>query len=209
MDNKLLIGAGLLAVAGVFIYKKMKKNEENTNNANEATADLNDPDAYAALLFKQALSYEQDLGIWHGKDVDTIPSQATLYNACLHVTNWAGVQKKFSLLCNNEATLLQALQDNTDSQVYNFALELIKKPKVITTAQVSPLLVRYLENGQALDEGTAKTLPADTIIGCLTGNTGSVVSFINGFESDGGFFNPELVAVKGSVNAGSVQIINP
>lgn len=209
MDSKVLFAAVALALGGYFIYKRKMEEEEDTNNANEATADINDADAYAALLFKKALDYQKDFGVWHGRNVDTVASQAELYNACLNVRNWAGVQRKFSVLCNNEATLLQAMQDNTDTAVYNMALQLIRQKKVITTEPVRASIKYYYENGTEAESGELVTFQAGTLIGAYLVNNGGQVAFLNGFKSDGGFFSPEMLAAKSWADSTKVQIINP
>lgn len=209
MDNKILFAGALLLGGGILLWKKIKRDEQNVLNANNATADIDDADAYAALLFKKALDYQKDFSIWHGSDVNTVASQAELYNACLNVQNWAGVQKKFSVLCNNEATLLQALQDNTSSEVYNFALQLIKQKKVICTEPVNAQIKLYFENGNETEGGNTVTFEAGTLLGAYLSSYDGNIAFINGFKSDGGFFNPEMLAAKGKAAAAKIKIINP
>lgn len=208
-STKILLTAAIFGAGAFFLWKKGHDDEEDTNEANRATANLDDPDTKAALLLKHALQYELVGPVWAGNDVESPPEIAALYNACLNVTNWAGVQTKFSTLCNNEATLLQAMQDNTDSNVFQTALNLCKAKKVISTEPLTARLTVFNEDGSAEDEGEGKQFAADTLLGAVITTTSDVVTFNNGFQSAGIVPFRKLQATNGTASINKVKIVDP
>lgn len=219
MDGKILIAGSLVLLGGYWIYKKSKEDEENTQQANEATVNLLDYSTNAALKIKQALDWEK-VGnfIWKGylggitKERGDTKARANLFNACLNVTNWAQTQQKFSALCGNECTLLDALQQTTDSDTYNNALELIKAKKVVTIKECRTMLQRYIaKNNEAVDEQYDKTFSSDTVIGAYITTYNGNASFLNGFASDDYFIREfqDLIKISGYTSADNVTIVTP
>ena len=208
-----------MLLGGYWIYKKGRETEENTQQANQATVDLSDHSTNAALRIKQALDWEK-MGnmVWKGyiggittSGSDT-KKRANLFNACLTVTNWQQTQQKFSALCGNECTLMDALQQTTDIDTYNQALELIKKQKVVTVKPCRAMLQHLLvKNNQVVDDPQAQEFSTDTVIGAYISNYNGNTSFLNGFASDNYWVSEfqELVKIAGYTNADNVKIVKP
>lgn len=219
MDSKIILAGGLVLLGGYWIYKKGRETEENTQQANQATVDLSDYSTNAALRIKQALDWEK-MGnmVWKGyiggittSGSDT-KKRANLFNACLTVTNWAQTQQKFSALCGNECTLMDALQQTTDNDTYNQALELIKKQKVVTVKPCRAMLQHSLvKNNQPVDDPQAQEFSTDTVIGAYISNYNGNTSFLNGFASDNYWVSEfqDLVKIAGYTSADNVKIVTP
>lgn len=218
MDAKVIIAGGLVLLGGYWIYKKKTDDERDTQMANQTTADLNDYSTTAALKLKQALDWDKKLGIWHGymggittSGGDT-KARANLFNACLMVIDWKATQQKFSALCGNECTLLDALQETTDNETYDLALKLMKNKKVIATKDCRAMLQHYIaETNEAVDDPTSKEIAADTVLGAYVTNYNSNVSFLNGFATDEAWFREfnKLVKISGYTSADNVKIVTP
>ena len=207
MDAKILVAAAGVAIVGIWLFKRKNDEENDTRRQNNETQDLNDPDSLLAIRFKRCLEWEKGVTGYGGPIVkdkfDSAEGQAELYNLCLQVTDWAALQKKFSLLCDNESTILQAFQSMLKLQdVYNNALQLCKAKKVVTTTATAVTLEQ---------EGTAEpstvTFNANVVLGAYTSTYSGKYIFINGFESDGSFFSPQLVRTTGRVPQASAKLV--
>lgn len=208
MDSKFLIGAAAVTLVGVWLFRRKNEQRVETRQQNQQTENLSDAPTSQAVRLKQALQWKKSLLSWSGQQVTTnYPSrQAALYNVCLEITDWKAVQKKFSALCNNESTLLEAFQTCLDNETYNTALLICSAKKVVTTS-VAPAAL-YLE-GDGIPKPTQVEFVADTVCGAFIAQSGETVSFVNSFQSDGGWFFPELQKFTGTVSASKVKIVNP
>lgn len=208
MDAKILVAAAGVAIFGIWLFKKKNDEENDNRRQNRETADLDDPNTLLAVKLKRCLEWEKGIfGTWGGPTIkdkfDSAEGQAELYNLCLQITDWPGVQKKFSALCNNESTILQAFQEMlTIKDVYNNALDLCKAKKVVTTENTTITLQQ---------EGTGEpyTMSANdnTILGAYTGSYDGKYIFINGFESDGSFFSPQLIRTTGRIATTAAKLV--
>lgn len=219
MDSKVILAAGLFGLGMYWLWKRKNDDEIDTQRANNNTADLNDNATNAALKIKQALDWEKVGGmVWHGymggitNSRGDTKARANLFNACLAVTDWKATQKKFSALCGNECTLLDALQETTDNETYNLALELIKGKKVITTTACRAALQNHLvKNNEAVGEQYDKSFAANTILGAYVTTYNGNVSFVNGFATDDYWISEfqDLVKTSGYTSATNVTIVTP
>lgn len=219
MDSKIIFAGALVLLGGYWIYKKSSETERTTQLANQNTADLSDYSTNAALKIKQALDWEK-MGnlVWKGyiggitKSGNDTKKRANLFNACLAVTDWKETQQKFSALCGNECTLLDALQDTTDDETYNLALELIKCKKVITIIPCNVGLQNHLvKNDEAVSEMYSKQFDANTVIGAFVANNNGNTMFVNGFASDDYWISEfqDLVKTSGFTAESNVKIVTP
>lgn len=219
MDSKVILAAGLFGLGMYWLWKRKNDDEIDTQRANNNTADLNDNATNAALKIKQALDWEKVGGVvWHGymggitSSRGDTKARANLFNACLAVTDWKATQQKFSALCGNECTLLDALQETTDNETYNLALELIKAKKVITTTACRAALQNHLvKNNEAVGEQYDKSFAANTILGAYVTTYNGNVSFVNGFATDDYWISEfqDLVKTSGYTSATNVTIVTP
>ena len=214
MDSKLIIGAAAVAVAGIWLFRKKNQEKVQVRNANKASEDLSDPATNAAVKIKQALNLRKLPAIgWTGTTVSSsngsTGARANLFNACLEVTSWKNVQSKFSQLCDNEVTLLDALQRNTDTETFNTAKQLLQADKVVTKTACNALLTLYDEKNKAIGDGVTHEFPANTILGAFVSSYNGNTSFINGFQWDGDFFFADLYSTKGYTATNKINIINP
>lgn len=208
MDAKILVAAAGVAIVGIWLFKKKNDEENDNRRQNRETQDLDDPNTLIAVKLKRCLEWEKGtFGQWGGPVVkdkfDSPEGQAELYNICLQITDWAGVQKKFSALCNNESTILQAFQEMLKiKDVYNNALDLCKAKKVVTTTSTTATLEQ-----EGTGEPYTMNANANVILGAYTGSYDGKYIFINGFESDGSFFSPQLVRTTGRVPQTSAKLV--
>lgn len=207
MDTKIAVAAAAVAIVGIWLFKRKNDTENDNRRQNRETQDLNDSDSLLAVKFKRCLEWEKGVTGYGGpliKDkFDNAAGQAELYNLCLQVTDWAALQKKFSLLCDNESTILQAFQSMLkNSDVYNTALELCKAKKVVTTTAATATIIEDNTN-----EPTALNVAANTILGAYTVTYNGMYNFINGFASDGAFFSPSLVRTTGRIAETAAKLI--
>lgn len=219
MDTKLIIGAAAVAIGAIWLFRK-KNQDKNNNKAEEhATENLNDLPTQQALKLRNLLEPKQALitrkwGSWTfdastpiGQS-DRVEKEGQLYNICLEITDWPEVQKKFGKLLNNEATLLQILETIPD-RIYKNCLDFIKANKVITTTATSAQISKYDPNGKALFTDQTVQFTEGQIVGAYSGTVNGIVAFVNGFQSDGGIFEPELERFTGRIPQNKVKIVNP
>lgn len=208
MDAKILVAAAGVAIFGIWLFKKKNDEENDNRRQNRETADLDDPNTLLAVKLKRCLEWEKGtFGTWGGPIIkdkfNSAEGQAELYNICLQITDWPGVQKKFSALCNNESTILQAFQEMlTIKDVYNNALDLCKAKKVVTTENTTITLQQ-----EGTGEPYTMSANANTILGAYTGNYDGKDIFINGFESDGSFFSPQLIRTTGRIATTAAKLV--
>ena len=207
MDSKIIVATAAVAIFGIWLFKRKNDEENDNRRQNRETQDLNNPDSLLAVKFKRCLEWEKGVTGYGGpliKDkFDSAAGQAELYNLCLQVTDWAALQRKFSLLCDNESTILQAFQSMLkNSDVYNTALELCKAKKVVTTTAATATLI---EDGT--NEPNSLNVAANTILGAYIQTYNGLYNFINGFASDGAFFSPQLIRTTGRISENSAKII--
>ena len=206
MDSKIVVAAAAVAVFGIWLFKRKNDAQNDNRRQNRETDDLNDPDSLLAVKFKRCLEWEKGIMGYGGPVIkdkfNSATGQAELYNLCLQVTDWSKLQKKFSLLCDNESTILQAFQSMlTDTEVYNTALELCKAKKVISTTAATATL---LEDN---NEPNALNIAANTILGAYTLTYNGMYNFINGFASNGAFFSPTLIRTTGRISIDNAKLI--
>lgn len=206
MDSKLIIGAAAVTLVGVWLFRRKNEQRVETRQQNQQTENLTDAPTSQAVRLKQALQWEKGLLSWSGQRItDNYPSrQAALFDVCLEITNWKAVQNKFSALCNNESTLLEAFQACLDNDSFNIAQQLCAANKVVTTSVASAAIYKDGEG-----EPTRVDFAANTVVGAYVATYNETVSFINGFQSDGGWFWPELEKYTGTIAANVVKIVNP
>lgn len=204
MDAKIIVAAGAVAIFGIWLFKKKNDDENDTRRQNRESSNLDNADTSAAVMIKQALKWEKGLLSWSGDRIttNTPTKQALIYNACLDVIDWAAVQKKFSSLCNNEATILEALQSCCDDETYKNALQLCKAKKVVTTAPASATLYPDGSN-----EPQYLPFEANTNLGAYVATNGGNYSFINGFATDGSYWSPELLRTTGTIPTDKAKLV--
>lgn len=208
MDAKILVAAAGVAIFGIWLFKKKNDEENDNRRQNRETSDLDDPNTLLAVKLKRCLEWEKGtFGTWGGPIIknkfDSAEGQAELYNLCLQITDWPGVQKKFSALCNNESTILQAFQEMlTIKDVYNNALDLCKSEKVVTTEHTTITLQQ-----EGTGEPYTMSANANIILGAYTGSYDGKYIFINGFESDGSFFSPQLIRTTGRIATTAAKLV--
>lgn len=206
MDSKFLIGAAAVTLVGVWLFRRKNEQRVETRQQNQQTENLTDAATSQAVRLKQALQWEKGLLSWSGQKITTnYPSrQAALYDVCLEITDWKAVQRKFTALCNNESTILEAFQTCLDNETFNTAQQLCAAEKVVTTSVASAAIYKDGEG-----EPTRVDFAANTVVGAYVATYNNTVSFINGFQSDGGWFSPELEKYTGTISADYVKIVNP
>lgn len=206
MDSKLIIGAAAVTIVGIWLFRRKNEQQVETRQQNQQTESLADPVTSQAVRFKQVFQWEKGLLSWSGQRITTsYPSrQAALYDVCLEVTNWKAVQQKFSALCNNESTLLEAFQSCCDNETFNAAQQLCSADKVVTTSVASAAIYKDDDN-----QPTRVDFGANVVVGALINKYNDTIAFINGFQSDGGWFSPELERFTGTISANVVKIVNP
>lgn len=207
MDTKFVIGAAAVAIFGIWLFKRKNDEENDNRRQNRETADLNDSDSLLAVKFKRCLEWDKGTFGYSGPIVkdkfDSAEGQAELYNLCLQVTDWSALQKKFSLLCDNESTILQAFQSMLKiSDVYNNALELCKAKKVVTTTDSNVSL-----QTDGVNEPYTSSFYANTILGAYLGSYNGMYNFIHGFASDGSFFSANLIRTTGRISENKAKLI--
>ena len=207
MDSKIIVAAAAVAIVGIWLFKRKNDEENDTRRQNGVTQDLNDPDSVLAVKFKRCLEWEKGVTGYGGPIIkdkfDRAAGQAELYNLCLQVTDWAALQRNFSLLCDNESTILQAFQSMLNiSDVYNNALELCKAKKVISTTSTTASLMQ-----DGTNEPTIINVAANTILGAYISTYNGMYNFINGFASDDAFFSPQLVRTAGRISETAAKLI--
>lgn len=210
MDTKFIIGAAAVTIAGIWLFRRKNEQQVETRQQNQQTENLADPVTSQAVRLKQALQWEKGLLSWSGQRItNSYPSrQAALYNVCLEITNWKAVQQKFSALCNNETTLLEALQTCCDNETFNAAQQLCAAEKVVTTKACRGSIYKDGEN-----QPTSVEFPANAVVGVYLNQTGQpgygITSFINSFQSDGGWFFPALERFTGTISDSDIKIVIP
>ena len=194
MDAKiLLVGGGLVLAAG-YLYYRTRTNQSDTNKADNATADIDDPVTQQALKLYNALGVERSaitnnygLAVFHN-----IPEEYVL-NLMLEVTDWTALQKKFKNLCNNEYSLVKALSDGLTAEEYNLAIKYASAKKVVTTTATNVTLYDVMPFRTV-------SVAADSLIGAYTGDTSASYMFVNGIDNDG-------KEVKGSISKTAAKLV--
>lgn len=206
MDSKIIIGAAAVTVLGIWLFRRKNEQRVETRQQNAQTENLTDAATSQAVRLKQALQWEKGLLTWSGQNITSnYPSrQAALFDVCLEITDWPAVQKKFTALCNNESTILEAFQSCLDTETFNTAQTLCAAQKVVTTTTTSASIYKDDEN-----EPTRVDFAANMVLGVYLSQYNGIVNFINGFQSDGGWFSPELERFTGTVSVNNVKLVNP
>ena len=158
-----IAGALLLLGGGAFFYFKNKA-KKDTANENKALDNLTSSDeTQQAAKLKKYLSVSE---VWAVGFVAN-PLTSNPYgccNVCNEITNYPGVQSKFSQLCENKYTLQRAFETGLSDAQYNECLKLLKLQKVATTKEAR---VFILPDRQSIRSNLYKTMPAGTILGSL------------------------------------------
>lgn len=201
MNSKiLLIGGGLTALT-IYLFAKKNADRKDTKKANQVTEDLSVDTSRQALTFKELMNVNNNFNFWT-VDKITIPSRiCQLYNLCLSITNWSEVQNKFAVLCNNEKRLTDCLQQACSTDVFNFALDLAAKEKVITTAETA--IAFYYKN-----QRSDKTIKKGVLIGALTDSDNLSYTFVNEYRTDG-LIIKDILPVTAAIYKGNAKLVKP
>lgn len=197
MDAKIILIGGGLAALAAYLFSKKNETKKDTKNQDKTTEDLSDLETQQALQLKSLLNPEKNIVIgWTTNNLKSradYPKVAEILNTILNITNWSKVQKKFLALCNNEFTLLNALQSALTVDLYNKAVKLAGVKKLVTNQDITGVTIYD------------KTLPVgmqtvsfkkNTLIGALDRYSGNYVYFINGYKSDGAVLK-DLIEMSG------------
>lgn len=157
-ENKwwLWIGIAIASIAAIKLWPKSKVKQ--TKEQNKETENITDFETEQAIKIKNLLGVTKNFGVWTTNgELITAESKANikLLNLMLTVINWSKLQRRFSELCNNELTLLDALTKGLYDSDFNKAIDFAKAKKVITTKEFN-YTIKY---------------PTNTILGVYDGDT--------------------------------------
>lgn len=199
MDSKNGLIFGVLAFLGVGYFVHKNAERRNNRNADNETRDLANDSTRQALAFKALLNVNNNYGFWTVDKVSMTERVAALFNICLSVTNWAQVQDKFLVLCNNEKRLTDCLQEACNVDVFNKALNLAASSKVETSCSTT---IVYDVDGERVD----KSVDKGAYLGAVTENNNLYVSFITSYQVEGFIFK-DLIEVTGTVAKSCAKIL--
>lgn len=197
MDAKIILIGGGLAALAAYLFSKKNETKKDTKNQDKTTEDLSDLETQQALQLKSLLNPEKNIIIgWttnNFKSRADYPKVSEILNTILNITNWSKVQKKFLALCNNEFTLLNALQSALTVDLYNKAVKLAGAKKLVTNQDITGVTIYDKTLPVGLQTVNFKK---NTLIGALDRYSGNYVYFINGYKSDGAVLK-DLIEMSG------------
>lgn len=197
MDTKIILIGGGLAALAAYLFSKKNETKKDTKNQDKTTEDLSDLETQQALQLKSLLNPEKNIIIgWTTNNLKSradYPKVAEILNTILNITNWSKVQKKFLALCNNEFTLLNALQSALPVDLYNKAVKLAGAKKLVTNQDITGVTIYDKTLPVGLQTVNFKK---NTLIGALDRYSGNYVYFINGYKSDGAVLK-DLIEMSG------------
>lgn len=197
MDAKIILIGGGLAALAAYLFSKKNETKKDTKNQDKTTEDLSDLETQQALQLKSLLNPEKNIIIgWTTNNLKSradYPKVAEILNTILNITNWSKVQKKFLALCNNEFTLLNALQSALTVDLYNKAVKLAGAKKLVTNQDITGVIIYDKTLPVGLQTVSFKK---NTLIGALDRYSGNYVYFINGYKSDGAVLK-DLIEMSG------------
>lgn len=197
MDAKIILIGGGLAALAAYLFSKKNETKKDTKNQDKTTEDLSDLETQQALQLKSLLNPEKNIVIgWTTNNLKSradYPKVAEILNTILNITNWSKVQKKFLALCNNEFTLLNALQSALTVDLYNKAVKLAGAKKLVTNQDITGVTIYDKTLPVGLQTVSFKK---NTLIGALDRYSGNYVYFINGYKSDGAVLK-DLIEMSG------------
>lgn len=197
MDAKIILIGGGLAALAAYLFSKKNETKKDTKNQDKTTEDLSDLETQQALQLKSLLNPEKNIIIgWTTNNLKSradYPKVAEILNTILNITNWSKVQKKFLALCNNEFTLLNALQSALTVDLYNKAVKLAGAKKLVTNQDITGVTIYDKTLPVGLQTVNFKK---NTLIGALDRYSGNYVYFINGYKSDGAVLK-DLIEMSG------------
>lgn len=186
MDAKIILIGGGLAALAAYLFSKKNETKKDTKNQDKTTEDLSDLETQQALQLKSLLNPEKNIIIgWTTNNLKSradYPKVAEILNTILNITNWSKVQKKFLALCNNEFTLLNALQSALTVDLYNKAVKLAGAKKLVTNQDITGVTIYDKTLPVGLQTVNFKK---NTLIGALDRYSGNYVYFINGYKPNG------------------------
>lgn len=205
MDGKILLIGGGLGLVALYLFRKKNEEENNAKKADKETEDLTNNETKQALILKSLLNPEKITVLgWTTNNLKSradYPKVAEILNTLLNVTKWAAVQKSFKILCNNEYTLLNALQNALPVDIYKKAIDIASAKKIATTTDIAAVLK---DSTQATDQNIF--FKKNTLLGALKSYSGGYAEFINGYKSDGLIFK-DLIETTGRVSKTGVKEI--
>ena len=197
VDAKIILIGGGLAALAAYLFSKKNETKKDTKNQDKTTEDLSDLETQQALQLKSLLNPEKNIIIgWTTNNLKSradYPKVAEILNTILNITNWSKVQKKFLALCNNEFTLLNALQSALTVDLYNKAVKLAGAKKLVTNQDITGVTIYDKTLPVGLQTVSFKK---NTLIGALDRYSGNYVYFINGYKSDGAVLK-DLIEMSG------------
>ena len=197
MDAKIILIGGGLAALAAYLFSKKNETKKDTKNQDKTTEDLSDLETQQALQLKSLLNPEKNIVIgWTTNNLKSradYPKVAEILNTILNITNWSKVQKKFLALCNNEFTLLNALQSALTVDLYNKAVKLAGAKKLVTNQDITGVTIYDKTLPVGLQTVSFKK---NTLIGALDRYSGNYVYFINGYKPDGAVLK-DLIEMSG------------
>lgn len=197
MDAKIILIGGGLAALAAYLFSKKNETKKDTKNQDKTTEDLSNLETQQALQLKSLLNPEKNIIIgWTTNNLKSradYPKVAEILNTILNITNWSMVQKKFLALCNNEFTLLNALQSALPVDLYNKAVKLAGAKKLVTNQDITGVTIYDKTLPVGLQTVNFKK---NTLIGALDKYSGNYVYFINGYKSDGAVLK-DLIEMSG------------
>ncbi len=192
-NTGLLVAGGLILLAGGALLYFKNKTKKDTQNENKALDNLTSSDeTRQAAELKKYLSVSEVFGVGFVANPLT-SNQYGCANVCNEITNYPGVQAKFSALCENKYTLQRAFESGLTDAQYKECLDLLKAQKVVTTKESQ---VFILDDRASISSNRYKTMPANTILGSLIASgyywvdydnyqkSFSSYMFFNGFDAN-------------------------
>ena len=143
----LWIGIAVASIAAIKLWPKSKVKQ--TKEQNKETENITDYETEQAIKIKNLLGVTKNFGVWTTNgEIITAESKANikLLNLMLTVINWSKLQRRFSELCNNELTLLDALTKGLYDSDFNKAIDFAKAKKVIDKI-VEPMIEYEAKHG--------------------------------------------------------------
>lgn len=181
MEGKQIALTALAVIGCIVLIKRMRnQNAKNTNAENETTADLSDFETQQAVLLKKYLGVYSVAGVYYTGPANLNDSYGVA-NVCNRIVNWAKVQKKFSALCDNQFTLLRAMEGGLTDNNFRICLNLAKADKVVTTKNADCYVLNSVADKEST--GQVENFSMGTVLGAKNESGYFFIQYPNYSES--------------------------